>query len=151
MLDILSRMERAVAIKPARAVLYQRIAAILFGLCGAFILFLLAQIVSNPGAIGTLTVFTAAFLLVVLACAVLMLWGLVRIWQGDVNAMLVAWMALAVTMVIKGLTLSFSLGALQLDGAALLLLVTGIIAMRHLLGRGFALSRAMSEPASPAA
>ena len=146
--DLLSRLERSVLITPERGILYQRIDAVLIGLCATFIAGLLIGAQWSGGGLSTqMTAWNVVLTLVLLACAGIMLASLNGIWRGDVNAMLVAWIALAVTLVLKVLSLTLTLG-MQIDGAVFVLVVTGLITMRAMLARGFNLSRTMEEPAA---
>jgi uncharacterized membrane protein len=148
--DVLSRAERGVLVNPARGILLQRIDAVLIGLCGAFIVALLIGIAWSGNLGANLNAIGVVMIVVVLACAGVMLASQNGIWRGDANAMLVAWIAFAITLVLKGVSLTLSLGMLgQIDAAVLVLVVSGLITMRTLLARGFAIAHIMKEPAPP--
>lgn len=152
-IDILSRFERDVVVRPQRGIHLLRIGAVLFALCALFIAAMLVGALTSMAGAGrsaTLGDFNVFALLII--CTLTMFASCPGIWRGSVNAMLVAWVAFALTLVSKAVTLTFSLGSYgQIDIAVLVLLVTGLIAMRALLARGFELSRLMKDGAPPSA
>jgi hypothetical protein len=148
--DILTPIERDVLLKPKRGILLLRINAVLIGLCAAFAVALTIGILwSDAGSRIRLNAYDAVLFLLVLTFGGVILGSVAGIWRGDMNAMIVAWIAFAIAMVLKALTLTFTFGNREIDAGALVLAITGFITMRAMLARGFELSNLIKSAPVP--